>query len=107
MSDNPVLENPIVVDQINVAETPNTSVADDAWVLDLGDLIADAQGEIVVSEVGDAQLTIQVGTTVSASGLASGHVTQDGFDVSGFHFVTFENGITLYYDDGVSLSLLS
>jgi hypothetical protein len=102
-----VLDNPIVEEQFDAVPVPQDSAVQDAWVLELGDLIADAQGEIVVSEVGDAQLTIQAGMTVSASGFADDHVTHDGFDVSGFHFVTFDNGITLYYDDGVSLSLLS
>jgi hypothetical protein len=107
MSDSTALENPIVVDQLEAAKTPQEVAIDEAWVLDLGDLIADAQGEIVVSEVGDAQLTIQASMPVSYSGLANEHITQDGFDVSGFHFVTFDNGITLYYDEGVSLSFMS
>ena len=107
MSNTTTLDNPLILEQAPAADAPQAVVQEDAWVLDLGDLIADAQGEIVVSEVGEAKLTIQAGTAVSASGQAEEHVTQDGFDVTGFNFVTFDNGITLFYDDAVSLSLMS
>ena len=79
--------------------------ADESWVLDLGDLIADARGEVVVSDLGGAHLTITANEGVASSGQMDGHVTQEGLDVTGFQFVTFENGITLYYDDGVNLAL--
>jgi hypothetical protein len=109
MSENRALENPMVSAEAELAAAPEgdapAAVADDeSWVLDLGDLIADAQGEVVVGDMGGAQLTITAASSVASQGQAEGHVTQDGVDVSGLQFVTFENGITLYYDDGVHLS---
>jgi hypothetical protein len=32
-------------------------------------------------------------------------VTASGEDVSGFNFVTFDNGVTLYYPEGLDLIL--
>jgi hypothetical protein len=32
-------------------------------------------------------------------------VTASGDDVSGFNYVTFDNGVTLYYPDGLDLIL--
>jgi hypothetical protein len=39
--------------------------------------------------------------------LAEAHTTSAGFDVDGYNFVRFDNGITLYYEDGMDLSLLA
>ena len=111
MSENRPLENPMVSAEADMATTPDQGVQpavapdEDAWVLDLGDLIADAKGEIVVGDMGGAHLTITAAASVASQGQAEGHVTQDGVDVSGFQFVTFENGITLFYDEGVQLAL--
>ena len=108
MSEDQTVQNPVVPEALPATDATVAAVdSTDTWVLDLADLIADPQGEVVVSDVGSGHLTIMAGLGVSSQGLAEGHVTQDGFDVSGFHFVTFENGITLYYDDAVSLALAS
>jgi hypothetical protein len=110
MSEDRALENPMVSAEAELTASPDggaAAVADDeeAWVLDLGDLIADSRGEIVVGDMGGAHLTITAASSIASQGQADGHITQDGLDVSGFQFVTFENGITLYYDDGVHLAL--
>lgn len=110
MSENRALENPMVSAESELIAmsdggAPAAAADDEAWVLDLGDLIADARGEIVVGDMGGAHLTITAASSVASQGQAEGHVTQDGVDVTGFQFVTFENGITLYYDEGVHLAL--
>ncbi|MBB3065429.1 MULTISPECIES: hypothetical protein [Limibacillus] len=89
------------------APDANAPAPADTWVLDLGDLIADAQGEIVVAETAGAHLTITASASISATGLAEAHTTSAGFDVDGYNFVRFDNGITLYYEDGMDLSLLA
>ena len=111
MSEDRALENPMVSSEADLTASPDGGLPaaiaadEEAWVLDLGDLIADARGEVVVSDMGGAHLTITAASTVASQGQAEEHITQDGVDVSGFHFVTFENGITLYYDEGVHLAL--
>jgi hypothetical protein len=40
-----------------------------------------------------------------AEGVAANHVTAGGEDVSGFKYVTFDNGVTLYFPDGLDLIL--
>ncbi|NJO38102.1 MAG: hypothetical protein HC871_11430 [Rhizobiales bacterium] len=40
-----------------------------------------------------------------ASGRAATHRTSAGEDVSGFNYVTFENGLTLYFEEGLDLLL--
>ena len=35
------------------------------------------------------------------------HVTASGEDVSGFKYVTFDNGVTLYFPEGLDLILKS
>jgi hypothetical protein len=42
---------------------------------------------------------------VTADGRVQKHVTAAGEDVSGFNYVTFANGVTLYYPDGLDLIL--
>lgn len=72
--------------------------------LSLSDLISDERGEVVLfndSEFRTLALRADVG--VVAKGLAARHVTAGGEDVTGFHFVTFENGVTLYYQKGLEL----
>jgi len=72
--------------------------------LSLSDLISDERGEVVLfndSEFRTLALRADVG--VVAKGLAARHLTAGGEDVTGFHFVTFENGVTLYYQKGLEL----
>ena len=42
-----------------------------------------------------------------ANGRAQAHVTATGEDVSGFKFVRFDNGLTLYFEEGLHLILAS
>jgi hypothetical protein len=72
--------------------------------LALADLVSDANGEVVVfNDSGSRTLAIRTASTVVAEGRASKHVTAGGEDVSGYRYVTFANGVTLYYPDGIDL----
>jgi hypothetical protein len=72
--------------------------------LSLSDLIGDERGEVVLfNDSGFHTLALRTEARVIERGLAQRHVTAGGDDVSGFRYVTFENGLTLYYQEGIDL----
>ena len=74
--------------------------------LALADLMADANGEVVVlNDSGFRTMAIRAEAGVTAEGRVQSHMTASGEDVSGFSYVTFDNGVTLYYPDGLNLIL--
>ena len=74
--------------------------------LSLADLISDDNGEIVFfNDSSFRSLAIETDAQVVSRGQATAHRTAAGEDVSGFHYVTFENGLTLYFEDGLDLLL--
>jgi hypothetical protein len=76
--------------------------------LALSDLVADDNGEVVIfNDSGFRTVAIRSAAAVVAEGAAAKHVTASGEDVSGFKYVTFDNGVTLYFPDGLDLILKS
>lgn len=74
--------------------------------LKLTDLISDTNGEIVFfNDSGFRTLQIETEQAVRARGQAEEHVTATGDNVSGFNYVTFDNGMTLYFEEGLDLLL--
>jgi hypothetical protein len=74
--------------------------------LALADLVSDAQGEVVLfNDSGFRTMAIRAEAAVIAEGRAHKHVTASGEDVAGFNYVTFDNGVTLYYPEGLDLIL--
>jgi hypothetical protein len=74
--------------------------------LALADLISDDNGEIVLfNDSGLRSLVLHTDAAVVADGRAPAHVTAAGDDVSGFKFMTFDNGLTLYFEEGLHLVL--
>jgi hypothetical protein len=72
--------------------------------LALADLMGDDNGEVVFFNDSDLRrLAITTDATVVADGRASRHRTAAGEDVSGFDFLTFDNGVTLYYRAGLDV----
>jgi hypothetical protein len=72
--------------------------------LALADVVADANGEVVVlNDSGFRTMAVRTAAAVTADGRAQKHVTASGEDVSGFNYVTFDNGVTLYYPEGLDL----
>lgn len=72
--------------------------------LTMADLITDDNGEIVFfNDSGFRSLGLTTEAAVVANGQAETHVTAGGADVSGFHYVTFDNGLTLYYEGDLDL----
>jgi hypothetical protein len=73
-------------------------------VLAMNDLIADEHGEIVFFNDSDLRrLVVKGDAVVVAEGRSAAHTTSAGEDVSGFSFVTFDTGVTLYYQPGLDL----
>ena len=74
--------------------------------LALDDLISDDNGEIVFfNDSGFRTLSITTKSSVISDGQADDHLTAAGEDVSGFNYVTFDNGLTLYFEEGLDLLL--
>ena len=67
--------------------------------LAMSDLVADANGEIVLfNDSGLRRLAVATDAAVVGDGRSGAHRTATGQDVSGFRFLTFDNGVRLYYD---------
>ena len=74
--------------------------------LALADLESDANGEVVVfNDSGFRTMAIRAAAAVIADGRVQKHVTTSGDDVSGFNYVTFDNGVTLYYPEGLDVAV--
>jgi hypothetical protein len=75
-------------------------------VLRLDDMLADGNDEVVLlTDSGQDQLALATDVQVVATGTAGDHVTADGQDDSGFAFVTFATGMTLFYPGEVELAV--
>jgi hypothetical protein len=88
---------------------PTDSEAGPAEIeLALTDLIGDDNGEIVLfNDSGLRSLAIRTEAALVANGRVQAHVTAAGEDVSGFRFVRLDNGLTLYFQEGLDLVLAS
>ncbi len=63
---------------------------------ELGDLLPDASGEVVLFAGDDLPVNIVTDLPVTDTGIAETHVTATGVDVTGLHFYSFESGLTVY-----------
>lgn len=83
---------------------PVVPADDDLLTLRLDDLIQDDNGEVVLfNDSGLRALAVATDAGVVAEGASGHHVTAAGEDVSGFQYVTFDNGLTLYYQGGLEV----
>lgn len=88
---------------------PAGSAAEPAAEVELAmaDLVGDANGEIVFcNDSGFRSLAIHTDSQVVGDGRTEAHRTAAGDDVSGFNYVRFENGLTLFYEEGLQLIVL-
>jgi hypothetical protein len=75
-------------------------------ILALSDLIKDTNGEVVLFN--DSQfdsLELSADSALIGQGMVERHVTEAGDDVSGFRFVAFANGLKLYYDPDLRVTV--
>ncbi|HMR29788.1 MAG TPA: hypothetical protein PKA13_04740 [Geminicoccaceae bacterium] len=83
---------------------PHADQADDLLTLRLEDLLQDDNGEVVLfNDSGLRALAVATDAGIVAEGSSGHHVTAAGEDVSGFHYVTFDTGLTLYYQNGLEV----
>lgn len=72
--------------------------------LTLADLLSDDNGEVVFfNDSCVRSLAIATEAAVVADGSAGAHVTASGADVTGYQFVTFDTGVTLYFQPDLDL----
>jgi hypothetical protein len=72
--------------------------------LSTGDLIEDANGEVVLfNDSALRTLTLDSDAAAVRHGLAEEHVTATGEDVTGYQFITFDNGLTIYYQPSLEV----
>jgi hypothetical protein len=88
--------------------TEQDEAFDPDQALALSDLLQDANGEVVLfNDSSVPVLTLHAGAGVVEEGQSGPHVTAAGEDVSGFRYVSFDNGLTLYYQGGLDLIVRS
>lgn len=68
----------------------------DSVLLQLGDLLPDSSGEVVLFMGEDVSVNLLTRETITGFGIADPHVTATGVDVTGLHFYSFEGGLTIY-----------
>ena len=73
--------------------------------LAIGDLLADGNNEVVLFDDGAVHALTVTGARAIDHGTVAAHVPETGADVSGYHYVTFDGGLTLYFQDGVQLTI--
>ncbi len=77
-------------------EATALEAADELVSLTLADLLPDEAGEVVLITSGDVPVNLLSGEPLTEAGIAPDHVTADGTEVTGLHFYSFENGLTVY-----------
>ncbi len=74
--------------------------------LSFGDLLPDANGEVVIMGGGEpAVVNLLTDQKLAGSGVAESHVTLDGVDVHGLSFFAFEGGLKLFYPNHMDIVL--
>ena len=89
-------ESVILVGPEDFPEGPLIGPDPDSVILELGDLLPDASGEVVLFTGEDTPVNILTSEVVTGSGVAEPHVTATGVDVTGLNFYVFESGIIVY-----------
>jgi hypothetical protein len=90
------------------AAIPAAEPGADLVTLRLSELIRGEQGEVVLfNDSGLRVMALETDFGIVAQGAAEPHASASGEDVSGFRYVAFDNGLTLFYQDGLDLIVRS
>ncbi|SNB74212.1 hypothetical protein SAMN07250955_111104 [Arboricoccus pini] len=81
-----------------LSEEEQWTEQDQPLLLSVDDLIVDANGEIVIFSGDGIDAVTLTGATVTHTGRVEFHRTAAGDDVAGFQFLTFDNGMTIFHD---------
>lgn len=74
-------------------------------LLSIDDLMVDSNGEIVIYNGDGIEAVTLTGATVTHTGRVEFHRTAAGDDVAGFQFLTFDNGVTIFHDPALRVSV--
>ena len=99
----------LLSDVIEIGEPVETAIApsSDRIILRLEELVEDANGEVVLfNDSHLASLAVATAGTAVERGEAGRHVTASGEDVSGFNYIAFDNGVRLYFPEGLDLVII-
>lgn len=109
LSDTSTLDfGPLVDTEVRTHTGVSMENAGGLLALRVDDLLPDAGGNIVMcDEAGIKELTILSGAMIVENGIAKTQFTDDGLDVSGMAFYSFDTGVTLYLPSDVHISILS
>jgi len=89
------------------AETSDHQPGSGELILSLEDIVSDRNGDVVLlDDAGLTRLAIATDAPVVTEGISLSHTVATGEDVSGFAYVTFATGLTLYYPEGLELAVL-
>jgi hypothetical protein len=72
--------------------------------LSLADLLPDSEGVVVLFAGEGVLVRLATHTSLLESGVSDSFVTAAGIDVTGHHFYSFENGVTVYSESDVLVS---
>ena len=70
----------------------------------LEDLLPDSEGVVVLFAGEGVLVRLATHTSLLETGISESFVTAAGIDVTGHHFYSFENGITVYSESDVLIS---
>ena len=92
--DDDTAKLPLVI--VEPGAAPPSELDSDSVLLQLGDLLPDSSGEVVLFMGEDVSVNLLTRETITEFGIADPHVTASGVDVTGLHFYSFEGGLTVY-----------
>ena len=92
--DDDTAKLPLVI--VEPGAAPPSDLDSDSVLLQLGDLLPDSSGEVVLFMGEDVSVNLLTRETITEFGIADPHVTASGVDVTGLHFYSFEGGLTVY-----------
>jgi len=79
--------------------TESTDLDDGRFRLAVADLIAGSADEVVLfNDSAIREVVLESAEAALDRGSVDSHVTADGVDVSGFRYLSFPHGLTLYHD---------
>ena len=100
----------ILVDVVDadIKQPSLDQTANNRLTLRLTDFMQDTNGEIVLfNDSHVPRLALATDIIAVDRGEIGRHVTASGDDVSGFHFISFGNGMKVYYQDGLDLVVIN
>jgi hypothetical protein len=71
----------------------------------LKELRPDDSGDVVIDHESGSDVTVLTDDAVTGRGIEQDHITGDGYDVSGFAYCRFADGVTVFYPRSHALTV--